>query len=128
MNNLAGILAVFIGGGLGSLARYALSQYNPVLSGLPYGTWLANILSCAILGFIIGIYIARPETPLAYRLFWATGFCGGFSTFSTFILETQKLWQAQHIALALANVLGSLLLCYAALYVGMSIGKLLFGN
>lgn len=118
------LLLIFVGGGLGSLARYALSFYNSNLPHiLPFGTMFANVLSCATLGLLTGIYIARPDISATHRLFWATGFCGGFSTFSTFMLENKQIIDANYISLSLLYMLISVLACYVALHIGLSIGK-----
>jgi len=78
---------VFLGGGLGSICRYGISK---LLSGnhfdFPLATLLANIISCIILGYLFGVTLKAGLTNQA-KLLWMTGFCGGFSTFSTFSLE-----------------------------------------
>lgn len=123
------LACIFIGGGLGSLLRYAFSYYNPFYSviGLPFGTVLSNVFACGILGVVSGICIAQPQCSPLFRLFWAVGFCGGFSTFSTFILETHLLWQWQAMGMALLNIIVSLFACFMALYVGLYLGKLWWG-
>ena len=78
---------VFFGGGLGSICRYYLARHFNYTGQeyiiFPYGTLIANILSCFILGFLIQKQISNHLTE-NLRLLLATGFCGGFSTFSTF--------------------------------------------
>jgi CrcB protein len=82
------VLLVFLGGGFGSVARYLVSKYIP--SGghsIPYGTFTANILGSLLIGFILG-WAAKNETLTQNQLLLiATGFCGGFTTFSTFAFE-----------------------------------------
>ena len=80
---------VFIGGGLGSLARFALSRYNNVeqINHLSVvGTFSANMISCFILGLVLGYHYKSPIDS-THLLLLVTGFCGGFSTFSTFSYE-----------------------------------------
>lgn len=82
-------LAVFVGGGLGSLLRHALGTWlNPPLGhGWPWGTWAVNAVGCLLAGFTLGwLESMRGVTPL-WRIVLLTGFCGGFTTFSAFALE-----------------------------------------
>lgn len=109
-------LAVFIGGGLGSLARYGLSVYIRNLNWveLPIATFGANMISTIILG--ITFFSLKANAPQwAYALL-AIGFCGGFSTFSTFSLETFQLIKEGHTTWAIANVAVSIGLCLFILF------------
>lgn len=109
-------LAVFIGGGLGSLARYGLSVYIRNLNWveLPIATLGANVISTMILG--LAFFSVKSSTPhWAYALL-AIGFCGGFSTFSTFSLETFQLIKEGHTSWAIANVAVSIGLCLFILF------------
>jgi len=117
-------LAIFIGGGLGSLCRFWLSQYNGIWSAyLPVGTMLANFLSCIVLGFITTFLATKTDMSTTIKPLIAIGFCGGFSTFSTFSLETFNLLANGQTYYALANVLISMLICLLALYLGSLLGK-----
>jgi CrcB protein len=112
-------LIIFLGGGLGSIARYAIGQglmrYN---LQFPLATLLANLCACLILGYLIGLNL-QGSLQSPHRLLLATGFCGGFSTFSTFSAETLHLLQHGQYAYAFLNIAGSLLLCLAAVYMGI---------
>jgi len=110
-------LAVFLGGGFGSLARYGLARWA-IDAGreILWGTLAANVLACLLLGYLA--YGASQETySPTTRLLLATGFCGGFSTFSTFSLEAFSLLQSGRIGLALLYVGLSILLGLAAVAV-----------
>jgi CrcB protein len=109
------LLLVFIGGGLGSAARWGLSlAIQPLLPRFPWATLAANGLSCFILGILLAQQLGTGVTEQK-RLLLAVGFCGGFSTFSTFSAETLTLWQGGQQTLAAMNVLGSLVVCFSCL-------------
>lgn len=110
-------LAVFLGGGLGSCCRYLLSLLI-VVDDFPLGTLLANGLACFILGVLAG-YLLRNSMADHWKLLLGTGFCGGFSTFSTFSKETYDLSQNAHSLVAMGYLLGSLILGIIAFYLGL---------
>ncbi len=110
------IIAIFVGGGLGSLCRYGLSSWLINYSkNLPLGTLSSNFIASAILG--VTVFFLAPKLGTNHWLvaFLAIGFCGAFSTFSTFSLETIRLIQSGQWIWAAANILVSLLLCITVL-------------
>ncbi len=111
-------LAVFLGGGLGSICRFLISKISiPYFDQFPIHTLIANLCSSAVLGLLTGLFIVKfADAPNEWKLFAATGFCGGFSTFSTFSLETFKLIQNQQLGLALLYVLLSVFLCVGMIF------------
>ena len=116
-------LAVFIGGGLGSICRYGIARLlAPWQFTFPYATLIANILSCIILGFMVA-FVAKNTMNDAWRLLIMVGFCGGFSTFSTFTNETYRLFETGNTVYALSNILFSLLLCVISIYLGLLLGS-----
>ena len=108
-------LAVFIGGGLGSLARFGVSKLTALfwVSSFPLGTLLANLLSCLILGLFA--YKFQDATPFNKSLI-LIGFCGGFSTFSTFSNETLMLMKQNEWLFVIANVVLSICACLFVLW------------
>lgn len=111
-------LFVFLGGGLGSLCRYALGLWPGHWGSFPLGTFVANALSCIVLGAAVAL-ASRHWLSADYRLLLVTGFCGGFSTFSTFTNEWIQLCRQGQWALASAYVMGSLVVGGLALWVGL---------
>ena len=107
---MSNLLAVGLGGALGAMGRYLISLL-PVKSTFPVLTLLTNLLGALLIGLIVGVSMARNVNG-GWLLFWKTGVCGGFTTFSTFSLETLTLFQAGR------PVLGGL---YALLSVGLCI-------
>lgn len=80
-------LAVMIGGGLGSLLRFLISSFG----FLPFATVFINIIGSLILGFLTFFFLDRPEIPPELRFGLTAGFCGGFTTFSTFSVEVYAM-------------------------------------
>ena len=118
------IIIVFLGGGLGSVVRFALGKWVNALHShhFPFGTLVVNIVACFVLGLVVGLADHRQVLSATSRLFWAVGFCGGFSTFSTFSAETITLLQNGFHLSSLLYILFSLVFCIAATYAGMFIG------
>lgn len=110
-------LAIFLGGGLGSLSRYGVSKLVMQFwdGKFPLGTLLANLLSCLVMGLAIS-YFSDKITSQELKAFILIGFCGGFSTFSTFSKETLDLMQNGNYLIATANILISLLFCLFTLW------------
>jgi CrcB protein len=121
------LIAVFIGSGLGGLSRFGLGRWVDSWHNyhFPFGTFVVNFIACLLFGFIIGLADHKQILSPPARLFLATGFCGGFSTFSTFSGETLTLFQQGHYMTSALYVLGSVLICVAATFGGLFIaGKI----
>ncbi len=105
------LIAVFIGGGLGSLARYGISLLIPKeVSNFPLATFISNLLACIILAILVK-YGLNNKIEDRTMLLAATGFCGGFSTFSTFSLENIRLIQEGFVGVAVLNGIISIVAC-----------------
>jgi fluoride exporter len=115
------VFAVGLGGLLGSLARYKLGGWVLHHSAnwrFPLSTFAVNLLGCALVGILAGVAEHRHELSPATRLFLITGFCGGFTTFSAFGLDTVYLLRRHEPAWAFANIALSVVAGLAAVWVG----------
>lgn len=115
-------LLVFIGGGVGSMLRFGISKMlNTAV--FPYGTWTVNILGSLIIGMVMGFFIkeSSPNHNLVFLL--ATGFCGGFTTFSAFSLENFDYLRAGNYANFMLYTLSSIVLAFLAVFIGTVCSK-----
>lgn len=115
MNNL---LLIFLGGGLGSMARYGISEFVrvKVQSAFPVATLCSNIISCLVLALTVGYVSEKIEVGASMKALILVGFCGGFSTFSTFSYETVNLFREGLVMYAIANIVVSVVACIAIVY------------
>lgn len=115
------LISLALGGALGTLARYILSEFMRSRTGssFPWGTLAVNTLGCFAAGFILSILLKNREASgPAFGLFWLTGFCGGFTTFSALVLESSSMASAGRGGASMANVALSLALGFAAFILG----------
>lgn len=120
------ILLVFLGGGLGSVARYSIYKLMAVGNlSLPYGTLLANVTGSLILGLVLGYSLKQGNLSQNTLLFLTTGFCGGFTTFSTFAFENQAFLRAGDYFSFSVYTFGSLFLGISAIILGIFLSKLI---
>lgn len=116
------LLIVAAGGALGAAGRYAVGLL-PVKTDFPLLTLLVNAAGAVIIGFLAGLF-ARGGLTGRRLLFWKTGVCGGFTTFSAFSLEAVQLFEkGRHLAGSL-YILLSLLLCLAGVLAGQALSRL----
>ena len=124
------ILWVGLGGFLGSIGRYLLSEYVQYLvrgTEFPYGTLAVNLIGCLGIGFLAQWVGTRGFLSPEIRLFVFMGLLGGFTTFSTFSYETMNLWQAGDSAAALANIALHVVLGLGAAWLGHVIAYRIWG-
>ena len=120
------VLLVFIGGGLGSVARYLLSlKFNNYENAIPYGTLLANVLGSLFIGIIFGYMLKTGNLSERNSLLLATGFCGGFTTFSTFIYENYLFIKGGDYFSFLPYLAITFILGFVALFLGLYLVKLI---
>ncbi|WP_157976028.1 fluoride efflux transporter CrcB [Lewinella sp. IMCC34191] len=108
---------VFLGGGLGASARYALAQMLPAgtTESFPWATFGANFLACIVLGLGLSLATKQQISP-GQQLLLLTGFCGGFSTFSTFSAELLALMQEGHLLMASLYLAASLIVGIGSIF------------
>jgi CrcB protein len=111
------ILLVGLGGSIGSMARYAASLLIQSKS-FPYATLFVNIIGSFIIGFVFAMSIKEAGLSNNWKLFLATGICGGFTTFSAFSVENMGLLQSGKIGMAVTYILLSIVLGIVAIFLG----------
>ena len=115
-------LFVALGGALGAVARYAISLI-PVKTGFPVLTLITNIIGAVLIGFVVGIAGNHKDVSANTVLFWKTGVCGGFTTFSTFSLEAFNLFENKQYLSDGIYVLLSCVFCIAGIFCGKKLAS-----
>jgi len=123
---IAKLISLMIGGVCGTLARYAVSGIVTrwAGTGFPYGTMAVNFLGCFIVGFLAVIAEEKFQIGPNVRLLLFVGFCGAFTTFSTFIFESSNLIRDGQTLRAFANVILSVTLGFIVFRIGVRLGAL----
>jgi fluoride exporter len=113
-------LLVGLGGAIGSMLRYAggLLYTN---KSFPLTTFLINITGSFVIGMVIGVFVKNESSSHNWKLFLATGICGGFTTFSTFSFENLQLLQEGKIVLSSLYILGSIVIGITASLIGFKL-------
>jgi len=119
------VLAIAAGGALGSVLRYGMSTWVYALTGrgFPYGTLVVNVLGCLAMGILFVLFIERMGTSAVWRAGLLIGVLGGFTTFSTFSIETFNLIEQGDMAKAAGNMAASLVLCVSATWLGVVLAR-----
>ena len=118
------LLLVFVGGGLGSVLRYIIGKHlNSPETGIPYGTFAANIIGSLIIGIVLGLALKQNAISNNTVLFIAVGFCGGFTTFSTFAYENHVFLKAGDFTSFALYTIGSFIVGFLAVFFGLFLAK-----
>ena len=114
------LLAVAIGGALGSMARYLLTGFIVRHSGsmFPLGTFVVNAIGCFVFGALAGAASSRLSLSPEVRLFWFAGILGGFTTFSSYAFESFALIREGQLLAASGNILGQVVVGLIAVAAG----------
>lgn len=117
-----------LGGGIGSVTRYAVSLWAAARLGtsFPYGTLIANVAGCFIIGLFMTIVTERFIANPYWRLLITTGFLGGFTTFSSYSYETFKLLEDTGADAAFYNLAANLVVGLLATWLGIKVVRMLF--
>lgn len=111
-------IAIFVGAGMGGLARYAVGAWiQPAFGGFPWGTLVVNVTGSLLLTFVYGL-LEGTSTALEWRAFLGVGILGGYTTFSTFSFEAIRLFQHGAWERALLYITGSVVLSLGAAILG----------
>ena len=114
------LLLVFVGGGFGSVLRYIIGKYlNNPETEIPYGTFLANIVGSLLIGIILGMAVKNTALTENHTLLLATGFCGGFTTFSAFAYENHVFLKSGDFTSFALYTIASFTLGFLAVFAGM---------
>ncbi len=118
------LLLVFLGGGFGSVLRYLIGKYlNSAETGIPYGTFAANILGSLLIGIILGLAAKNDTLTQNQTLLLATGFCGGFTTFSSFAYENHVFLKSGDFTSFAIYTIASFVVGFLAVFLGMFLVK-----
>jgi len=118
------ILLVFVGGGFGSVLRYLIGNYlNTSNSAFPYGTFVVNVLGSLFIGIILGLAAKNEALSQSQTLLLATGFCGGFTTFSSFAYENQLFFKSGDFMTLAVYTVASFALGFLTVFLGLFLVK-----
>ena len=122
---MVNLLLVAVGGAIGSVCRYLTGIFMTRLLGLafPWGTLTVNIVGSFAIGFLTELVARRLNASMEFRLFLVVGILGGFTTFSSFSLDTMALVERGATAAALLYVLTSVIVSLAATFGGLALGR-----
>lgn len=113
------LLLVGIGSGIGGVCRYLISLFmSHSQNGFPWGTFVANIAGCMLIGILWGVASRFQNLSTAFSLLLMVGFCGGFTTFSTFSKEGLAMLQTNNFTLFTLYTVGSIVLGIVAVAIG----------
>ncbi len=118
------LFLVFVGGGFGSVLRFVIGKWlNNSENGIPYGTFAANIIGSLLIGIILGLAAKNETLSQSQTLLLATGFCGGFTTFSTFAYENHMFLKSGDFTSFALYTIASFVVGFLAVFLGMYLVK-----
>ena len=118
------VILVFLGGGFGSVLRFVIGKWlNNSENGIPYGTFAANIIGSLLIGVILGLAAKNETLSQSQTLLLATGFCGGFTTFSTFAYENHMFLKSGDFMSFALYTTASFVVGFLAVFLGMYMAK-----
>lgn len=120
-------LLLLVGGGVGTVARYGLSATIHKLfgSGFPYGTLVVNLIGCFLIGFLASIAGSKWTLGPEAKLLLIVGFCGAFTTFSTFIFQSAELMKTGETLKVFINVSASVMVGFIVFRAGVFLGEII---
>lgn len=119
---LKNFLLIGLGGAAGSMLRYAFTLWFKN-SSFPLATFLVNIIGCFVIGCVFALAVRNEAFAANWKLFLATGICGGFTTYSAFSIESLQLLQQQRVALFAVYMIATILGGLGASWLGYSLLK-----
>lgn len=127
IGNVNQLAAIAAGGAFGSVLRYTMANWVTTLTGrgFPYGTLAVNVLGCLAMGFLFVLFVDRLSDSVIWRAGLLIGVLGGFTTFSSFSIETFNLIEQGDVLKAMVNAIVSLILCLLATWTGAVIARAL---
>ncbi|MND66700.1 putative fluoride ion transporter CrcB [compost metagenome] len=122
---MTNILLAALGGAIGSVLRYLVGVFSVRWfgPGFPWGTLTVNVIGSFIIGLSVEMIARRFDASMELRVFIVTGIIGGFTTWSSFSLDTMVLFERGAITAAAAYVIGSLVVSFAAVFAGLALGR-----
>jgi len=119
------VMTIAIGGAIGSVLRFGLSTWVHTFTGrgFPYGTLAVNVLGSLAMGFLFVLLVERVGESALWRAGLLIGLLGGFTTFSTFSIETFNLIEQGAMAKAAGNMAASLILCVGGTWLGVLLAR-----
>ncbi len=118
------LILVFVGGGFGSVLRFVIGKWlNNSENGIPYGTFAANIIGSLLIGIILGLAAKNDTLTQNQTLLLATGFCGGFTTFSTFAYENHMFLKSGDFTSFALYTIASFVIGFLAVFLGLYLVK-----
>jgi CrcB protein len=120
------LVLAFVGGGIGSVCRYAmtLALHKSLPGPFPAGTFTVNLVGCFAIGLLGALGLERSAIPPEARTFLIVGVLGGFTTFSSFAWETLELISARDVLRAAVYACGSVVLGLIGVFLGRALGRL----